>query len=152
MDVVAGRFRLIERLAATVMSEVWVAEDVELDRPVALKLLGRDADPERFDREARAAAGLSHPNICRLFDYGETDGRRYMVFELLPGGSLEDRLSARRPLPDAEAARIAGELASALAYAHAAGVVHRDVKPANVLFDGEGNAKLADHGSRVPRR
>jgi serine/threonine protein kinase len=145
-DVAAGRYRLIERVAATGMSEVWVAQDVELDRPVALKLLGRDADPERFDREARAAAGLSHPHICRLFDYGETDGRRYMVLELLPGGSLEDRLSAGRPLPDAETARIARELASALAYAHVAGVVHRDVKPANILFDDDGNAKLADFG------
>jgi eukaryotic-like serine/threonine-protein kinase len=128
------------------MSEVWRAHDLELDRPVVLKLLGRDADPERFEREAQAAAGLSHPNICLLYDYGETDGRRFIVFELLAGGSLEDRLADGRALPDGETARIAGELASALAYAHAQGVVHRDVKPTNVLFDEDGRAKLADFG------
>jgi serine/threonine protein kinase len=146
--VVAGRYRLVEQIATTGMSEVWRAHDLELDRPVALKLLGvgSQADPERFQREAQAAAGLSHPNICRLFDYGETDGRRYIVFELLGGGSLEERLRAGQPLPDDEAARIAGELASALAYAHSRGVVHRDVKPTNVLFDEDGNAKLADFG------
>jgi eukaryotic-like serine/threonine-protein kinase len=148
MDVVAGRYRLVEQIATTGMSEVWRAHDLELDRPVALKLLGvgSQADPERFHREAQAAAGLSHPNICRLFDYGETDSRRYIVFELLGGGSLEDRLPAGQPLPDGETARIAGELASALAYAHSRGVVHRDVKPTNVLFDEDGNAKLADFG------
>jgi serine/threonine protein kinase len=146
--VVARRYRLVEQIATTGMSEVWKAHDLELDRPVALKLLGvgSQADPERFQREAQAAAGLSHPNICRLFDYGETEGRRYIVFELLGGGSLEDRLRAGQPLADEEVARIAGELASALAYAHSRGVVHRDVKPTNVLFDDDGNAKLADFG------
>jgi serine/threonine protein kinase len=144
--VVAQRYRLVERVATSQMSEVWTAHDLELDRPVVLKLLGRDADPERFEREAQAAAGLSHPNICLLYDYGETDGRRFIVFELLSGGSLEDRLAEGQALRDGETARIAGELASALAYAHAQGVVHRDVKPTNVLFDEDGRAKLADFG------
>jgi serine/threonine-protein kinase len=144
--LIAERYRLVERVGVSEMSEVWEAHDVELDRRVALKLLGRGADPERFEREAQAAAGLSHPNICRLYDYGETDGRPFIVFELLAGGSLEDRLLAGRPLPDAETARIAGELAAALGFAHAQGVVHRDVKPANVLFDEDGTAKLADFG------
>jgi eukaryotic-like serine/threonine-protein kinase len=144
--VVFGRYRLVEQMATSLMSEVWRAHDLELDRPVVLKLLGAEADAERFEREAQAAAGLSHPNICMLYDYGETDGRRFIVFELLPGGSLEDRLADGQPLPDGETARIAGELAAALAYAHAQGVVHRDVKPTNVLFDEDGRAKLADFG------
>jgi eukaryotic-like serine/threonine-protein kinase len=128
------------------MSEVWEAHDLELDRHVALKLLGPAADRARFQREAQAVAGLSHPHICRLYDYGEVDGRPFMVLELLTGGSLEDRLSAGRPLPDHESARIASELASALGHAHAQGVLHRDVKPTNVLLDSDGTAKLADFG------
>jgi eukaryotic-like serine/threonine-protein kinase len=100
----------------------------------------------RFEREARAVAALSHQNICRLYDYGEFDGRAYIVLELLAGGSLEDRLASGRALPDNDVARIAQELACALAYAHGQGVVHRDVKPANVLFDEDGQAKLTDFG------
>ena len=113
--IVAGRYRLLEQLAVGGMSAVWTAHDLELDRRVALKLLAPDADPERFAREAQAAAALSHPNVCRLYDYGETDGRPYLVLELLDGGSLEDRLPPGQALPDADAGVIARELASALA-------------------------------------
>jgi len=128
------------------MSEVWAAEDVELGRRVALKILGRDADPARFEREAHAVAALAHPNICRLYDYGEARGRPYMVLEYLGGGTLEDRLVAGEPYPSGETGQIAGELAAGLAHAHARGLVHRDLKPANVLFDDEGVAKIADFG------
>jgi eukaryotic-like serine/threonine-protein kinase len=128
------------------MSEVWQATDLDLDRRVAVKLLATDADPARFDREARAAAGLAHANVCALYDYGDADGRRFMVLELLPGGSLDDRLAAGRPLPDDETRRIAAETAAGLAHAHERGVVHRDLKPANILFDSEGRAKIADFG------
>ena len=128
------------------MSEVWLATDLELDRPVALKLLAPNADRQRFEREARAAAALSHPNINQLFDFGETEGRPYMVLEFLPGGTLEDQLLDDRPLPDEQTARIARDLADGLAHAHANGLIHRDLKPANVLFDGEGRAKIADFG------
>src|SRR5437764_9656054 len=128
------------------MSEVWAADDVELDRRVALKLLGRDADPARFEREAQAVAALAHPNICRLFDYGEAEGRPFMVLEYLGGGTLEERLIPGEPYPDEETERIAGEIAAGLAHAHARGLVHRDLKPANVLFDDEGVTKIADFG------
>jgi eukaryotic-like serine/threonine-protein kinase len=128
------------------MAEVWAAYDTELDRPVALKLLLHSADPARFSREAHAAAALSHPNICQLYDFGEAEGRPYIVLEYLPGGTLEDRLSSGKPLPTDEAARIAEEIASGLAHAHARGLVHRDIKPGNVLFDAGGAAKITDFG------
>ena len=145
-ETIDHRYRLDERIATGGMAEVWAAYDAELDRPVALKLLLRSADPARFSREARAAAGLSHPNICQLFDFGDADGRPYIVLEYLPGGTLEDRLSPGEPLPTDETARIASEVASGLAHAHARGLVHRDIKPGNVLFDAEGAAKITDFG------
>jgi eukaryotic-like serine/threonine-protein kinase len=144
-EVVAGRYRLMERVGVG-MSEVWSAHDLELDRDVAVKLLASDADRSRFEREAQAVARLSHPHVCRLFDYGEAGGRPYIVLELLLGGSLDDWLREGRPLADFETARIAAELASALGYAHAEGVLHRDVKPTNVLFDSERTVKIADFG------
>jgi len=144
--VVADRYRLERRIATGGMAEVWAARDLELERPVALKLLGPEADPVRFTREAHAAAALSHPNVTQLFDYGAWEGRPYMVLELLPGGTLEDRLRDGRPLPDAETERIARDVAAGLAHAHNRGLVHRDLKPANVLFDADGRAKIADFG------
>src|SRR5438270_904359 len=128
------------------MGEVWAARDLELDRSVALKLLGPEADPTRFEREAHAAAALSHPNVTQLFDYGAWEGRPYMVLEFLPGGTLEDRLREGRPLPDAETERIAREIATGLAHSHDRRLVHRDLKPANLLFDAHGRAKIADFG------
>ena len=128
------------------MSEVWAADDAELGRRVAIKLLAPDADTARFEREAHAFASLAHPNVTQLYDYGEEDGRPYMVLECLLGGTLEDRLQSGRPLPDGETFAIATGIAAGLAHAHARGVVHRDLKPANVLFDDEGRPKLADFG------
>jgi eukaryotic-like serine/threonine-protein kinase len=144
--VIADRYRLERRLGAGGMSEVWAAEDLELDRTVAVKLLAPEADPARFVREARAAAGLSHPNICALYDYGEDGRRRYMVLEYLPGGTLEERLAPGGPLTDTDTERIAREIAAGLAHAHDRGLVHRDLKPSNILFDAEGRAKIADFG------
>jgi eukaryotic-like serine/threonine-protein kinase len=145
-EVIAGRYRLGEQLGGGVTAEVWAAIDLELDRNVAVKLLAREADPRRFRREAQAVGTLAHPNICTLYDYGETDGRTFMVLEYLPGGALEERLGGGTPLRDDDTERIARELAAGLAHAHARGIVHRDLKPANVLFDGSGRAKLADFG------
>src|SRR5437762_4631096 len=128
------------------MSEVWAADDTELDRRVALKLLAPQADRERFRREGRAVAAVGHPNINQLYDYGEAEGRPYMVLECLTGGSLQDRLAPGVPLPDDETRAIATDIASGLAHAHSRGLVHRDLKPANVLFDSESRAKIADFG------
>jgi eukaryotic-like serine/threonine-protein kinase len=145
-SVIAGRYRFERRIGSGGMSEVWAATDLELDRTVAVKLLAADADPARFGREARAAASLAHVNVCAVFDYGLAEGRRFMVLEYLPGGSLEDRLATGKPLPDDDTRRIAGEIAAGLAHAHERGVVHRDLKPANILFDAGGRAKIADFG------
>ena len=92
--LIADRYRLDRLLGQTGMSEVWAATDLELGRTVALKLLAPNADTARFEREARAVASLAHPNITQLYDYGESDGRPYMVLEYLPGGTLEERLAA----------------------------------------------------------
>src|SRR5438067_10287682 len=144
--LIAGRYRLDELLGRGGMSEVWAATDLELGRRVALKLLAPHEDNARFEREARAVAALGHPNVNQLYDYGESDGRPFMVLEYLAGGSLEELLRANGALADADTQRIASEIAAGLAHAHGRGVVHRDLKPSNVLFDDEGRAKLADFG------
>jgi eukaryotic-like serine/threonine-protein kinase len=133
------------------MAEVWLGDDAELERQVVVKLLAPGADHGRFEREARAVAALADPHIVRLFDFGD-DRRPYMIFEYLPGGSLEDRLARGQKLPDAEVERIANGVAAGLAHAHEQGVVHRDLKPGNILFDAEGRPKVADFGiARVQR-
>src|SRR3954454_1188293 len=146
--VIGGRYKLEHPLGRGGMSEVYAAEDLELGRRVALKLLAPDADSARFEREARAVAALAHPNVMQLYDYGEDHERPYMVLEYVPGGTLEERLAEANgePLPDEESRLIAAGVAAGLAHAHARGVVHRDLKPANVLFDEEGRPKLADFG------
>jgi serine/threonine-protein kinase len=141
-----GRYRLIEPLGAGGMSVVWRAYDELLGRRVAVKLLAPKlaADPrshERIRDEARAAARLSHPHITAVHDYGEAEGVPYVVMELVEGRSLAEYGA----LPWREAVRIVAEVASALAAAHARGLVHRDVKPANVMLTDDG-AKLVDFG------
>jgi serine/threonine protein kinase len=145
-DVIRDRFELSRLLGRGGMSEVWLAEDRNLGRSVALKLLAGGADPNRLLREARAIAALSHPHIAAVYDVGEAEGRPYIVLEYLRGGTLEDRLREAQPLPDHETERLAAEIAAGLAHAHANGIVHRDLKPSNVLFDTEDRAKLADFG------
>jgi eukaryotic-like serine/threonine-protein kinase len=145
-DLIASRYELRDELGQGGMGAVWLALDRDLDRPVAVKFPDPHADEARFEREAHAAAGLSHPNIVSIYDYGVAEGRRYLVLEHLPGGTLADRLLSGAPLDDAETEAIAGDIAKALAHAHASGVVHRDLKPSNIVFTEDGRAKLTDFG------
>jgi serine/threonine protein kinase len=158
--VLGGRYRLARRMASGGMGSVWEAEDQVLHRRVAVKVLSEAlaADElfvERFRREARAAAGLSHPNVAGIFDYGEdpaVDGHGsssaspYIVMELIDGENLAVRLFREGALPSDEAVRITGQVASALQAAHDAGIVHRDVKPGNIMLTPSGEVKVMDFG------
>jgi eukaryotic-like serine/threonine-protein kinase len=146
-----GRYRMGALLGIGGMGEVWGAQDLLLDRAVAVKVLGGalagdGRAAERLRREARAAARLDHPNIARVLDLGEHDGRPYLVMELLEGESLAARIDRAGPMPPAEAARIVAAVADALEAAHQAGVVHRDVKPGNVFLTSTGVVKVLDFG------
>ena len=145
-----GRYEIVAPVGAGGMGEVYRARDTELGREVAVKVLPADLarNPEaraRFEREARAVAALSHPNIVTLFDFGRSDEVSYTVSELLEGESLRLRLR-RGPLPWRRAAAIAAEVARGLDAAHRAGIVHRDVKPGNIFLGVSGTAKVLDFG------
>jgi tRNA A-37 threonylcarbamoyl transferase component Bud32 len=149
--ILNGRYRLEARIAAGGMSTVYRALDETLERQVAVKLMNRevatDSDQlERFRREARAVAQLSHPHIVGVIDAGEDDGRPYIVFEYVEGETLKERIRRHGRLPIGEAVAYAIEIARALGAAHARHIVHRDVKPQNVLIDQEGSAKVTDFG------
>ena len=146
-----GRYRLEARIGAGGMSTVYRALDETLQRQVAIKLMNRevtsDSDQlERFRREARAVAQLSHPHIVGVIDAGEDEGRPYIVFEYVEGETLKERIRRNGRLPIAEAVAYGIEIARALGAAHARHIVHRDVKPQNVLIDEEGSAKVTDFG------
>jgi len=151
-QVVDNRYRILRPLGAGGMAEVYLAHDDVLDRDVALKVMsGRYADDEefieRFRREAQAAAALSHPNIVSIYDRGEDEsGTYYIAMEYLPGGTLKDRILKRGALPPRTAAAVALQIAEALQAAHRAGVVHRDIKPHNVLITASGDVKVGDFG------
>jgi eukaryotic-like serine/threonine-protein kinase len=149
-ELIAGRYELEELVGSGGMSNVFRAHDRLLERTVALKILHeqytRDEDyVERFRREARAVAQLTHPNIVTVIDRGEQDGRQFIVFEYVDGQNLKE-LSARGPLDAREAIGLALQVAHALSFAHTRGLVHRDVKPQNVLLNDEGQAKVTDFG------
>jgi len=147
--VLAGRYRLLERIDEGGAGEVWRARDSKLDRDVAVKVLGPGADDAfraRFADEARRAAAVVHPNVVTVFDEGRDGADAFMVMELVPGKTLRDLVAERGPLPPHEVSRIVSQVAAALDAAHAAGVVHCDVKPANVIVDPRGIAKLTDFG------
>jgi len=152
MTVLIGdRYRLDEPLATGGMGTVYRAFDQSLGRPVAVKVLRNSlvSDPtfiERFRREARAAGALSHAGVAKVFDYGERGGEPFIVMELVEGHNLAQRIAERGPLPWREACVIGAQVARALAAAHALGLVHRDVKPANILLDPGGFAKVTDFG------
>src|ERR1700754_3331021 len=145
------RYRLEARIGAGGMSTVYRATNETLERQVAIKLMNReiatDSDQlERFRREARSVAQLSHPHIVGVIDAGEDAGRPYIVFEYVEGETLKERIRRLGELPIAEAVAYAIEIARALGAAHARHIVHRDVKPQNVLIDEEGSAKVTDFG------
>jgi eukaryotic-like serine/threonine-protein kinase len=151
-ELVGGRYRLERLIGAGGMASVWKGRDQRLDRPVAVKVLSDAlaADPDfvaRFRREAQVAARLSHPNLIRVFDY-DPEGRPCLVMEYVPGGTLAD--TANRPGTAIEVEALAVQLLGALEHIHRAGIVHRDVKPANVLIGGDGRALLTDFGIAQP--
>ncbi|HWI04501.1 MAG TPA: protein kinase, partial [Acidimicrobiales bacterium] len=150
--VLGERYRLVRHLARGGMAEVYVAEDKLLNRTVAVKVLfpelaHDEAFVERFRREARAAASLNHHNIVSVYDFGEDEGSWFIVMEYVEGPNLREIIRSDGQMDPAQAAELGAEVAAALAAAHAQGIIHRDVKPANVLIaDDTGTVKVADFG------
>ena len=150
-SVLGGRYRLLELLGQGGMATIYRARDAQLDRDVAVKLLrpefGQDPDfLARFRDEARAAASLSHPNVVGVFDFGEDASGPYIVMELVDGQDLASILRENGPLPPRQAARVTAEVAKALHAAHVRGLIHRDVKPSNILVGRDGRIRVADFG------
>ena len=155
-DVFAGRYQIERELARGGMADVYLARDRQLNRLVAIKVLRSEfaRDPsfvERFRREAQNAAALDHPNIADVYDWGGEGGTWFIVMEYVEGQSLRDIIRTEGPLPGVVAARLAAEIADALAVAHRHGVIHRDVKPGNVLITATGQVKLTDFGIAANR-
>jgi len=150
-DLLAGRFELEELVGSGGMSSVYRAHDRVLDRRVAVKVLhrhysGDDEYVQRFLREARTVASLSHPNVVTVIDRGEHDGQQFIVFELIDGDNLKRLIERNGPAPVERALELAIQIARGLEAAHERGLVHRDVKPQNVLLNGDGRAKVTDFG------
>jgi len=146
-----GRYRILRKLGSGGMANVYLAEDEELGRRVAIKILNDkhandESFVERFRREAKHAAGLSHPNIVSIYDRGEAEGTYYIAMEYLEGRSLKELISSRGPAPVATAIEHTRQILAALRVSHRTGVIHRDIKPHNVLVDGEGRLKVTDFG------
>src|ERR671916_654375 len=146
-----GRYRILRRLGAGGMANVYLAEDEELGRCVAVKILNEryandDLFIERFNREAKSAASLSHPNIVSIYDRGEAEGTYYIAMEVIEGRSLKELIMTRGPLPISVAIGYTKQILSALRFAHRNGIIHRDIKPHNVLLGPEDRLKVTDFG------
>src|SRR6266566_707304 len=146
-----GRYRIVRKLGTGGMANVYLAEDEVLGRRVAIKILndrhaGDDQFVERFRREAKNAASLSHPNIVSIYDRGEAEGTYYIAMEYLDGRSLKELIVSRGPAPVTVSIEYARQILQALRFAHRHGIVHRDIKPHNVLVDAEGRVKVTDFG------
>src|SRR5437588_6870638 len=150
-SVVDGRYKVVARLGAGGMADVFLAEDQQLGRKVALKLLRhRFAETpgfvERFRREAQAAAGLQHPNVVSVYDRGEFDDTYYIAMEYLPGRTLKQLIREDAPLDPVRAIDLTIQVLKAARFAHRRGVIHRDLKPHNVIVDDTDHAKVTDFG------
>src|SRR2546423_1959480 len=146
-----GRYKIVRKLGPGGMADVYLAEDQEPGRRVAIKILNArhaadDQFIERFRREAKNAAGLSHPNIVSIYDRGEAEGTYYIAMEFLDGRSLKELILTRGPAPVSIAIDYARQILAGLRFAHRHGIVHRDIKPHNVIVDPEGRAKVTDFG------
>src|ERR687883_648428 len=146
-----GRYRIVRKLGTGGMANVYLAEDEVLGRRVAIKILndrhaGDDQFVERFRREAKNAASLSHPNIVSIYDRGEAEGTYYIAMEYLDGRSLKELIVSRGPAPLTVAIDYTRQILAALGYAHRHGIVHRDIKPHNVLIGPEGRLQVTDFG------
>ena len=149
--VLDGRYRVGPRIARGGMATVYEATDLRLDRPVAVKVMheGLAEDPEfvrRFESEARSAARLAHQNVVAVFDTGDDHGTLFLVMEYVPGLTMRDLIRAEAPMSPARALSVVEPVLHALAAAHDAGILHRDVKPENVLMADDGRVKVADFG------
>jgi serine/threonine-protein kinase len=151
-----GRYRVLRRMGSGGMAHVYHALHAVLERPLVIKVLHQHLarDPEmreRFRREAEAASQLGHPHICAILDYGSLGDTVYIVMPFLAGGSLADILARDRTVQTAATASIGAQVAAALDYAHRRGIVHRDIKPDNILFDEDGHALITDFGIATAR-
>src|ERR671926_735863 len=151
-QLIDNRYRIVKPLGSGGMADVYLAHDNILDRDVALKVMSTryasdDEFVERFKREAQSAAALSHQNIVSIFDRGASeDGTYYIAMEYLPGGTLKERIMSKGALPARTAAAVALQIAEALQAAHEQGMIHRDIKPRNILITYSGHVKVADFG------
>src|ERR671932_874993 len=146
-----GRYRILRKLGSGGMANVYLAEDEDLGRRVAIKIMNDryasdDTFSERFRREAKAAAALSHPNIVSIYDRGQANGTPYIAMEVIEGRSLKELILTRGPLPIDQAIEFTKHILAALRFAHRNGIIHRDIKPHNVLVDAEGRLKVTDFG------
>ncbi|HLR72539.1 MAG TPA: protein kinase, partial [Pseudogracilibacillus sp.] len=152
--LLSERYRIKRAIGGGGMANVYLAKDIILNRDVAIKVLRLEFanDPEfieRFDREAQAATSLSHPNIVNIYDVGEENHILYMVMEYIDGLTLKEYIMQNGPLKVEEAINIMKQLTDAIAHAHANGLIHRDIKPQNILMDRHGNVKVTDFGIAI---